>query len=92
MRFVAHRGASHLLPESTMAALQGALSRGLSFECDLQKLRSGEVVVLHDDTLERTAAPWRDAAMGLDEPSYRALVTAPAATLAWDQVRPIQTI
>ena len=65
-----------------MAAFRGALSRGFSFECDIQKLRSGEVVILHDDTLERTAAPWSSAPTGLDETSYRALVSAPGCTTA----------
>lgn len=71
-----------------MAAFQRALGLGLSFEVDLQVLKSGEVVLLHDDTMERTAAPWSDAS-GLDESRYRALVTTPAANLNWDDVRGI---
>jgi len=58
MKFVGHRGASHVRPEQTMAAVMDALDQGLSFECDLQVLRTSEVVLLHDYTLERTAAKW----------------------------------
>ena len=56
MKFVGHRGASAVKPESTMSAFMRAVALGLSFECDLQVIRTGEVVVLHDSTLERTAA------------------------------------
>ena len=60
MRFIGHRGASHLHPENTLRAVGTALDAGLGFEIDLQTLASGEIVLLHDDTLERTAIPsWR---------------------------------
>jgi glycerophosphoryl diester phosphodiesterase len=55
MRFLGHRGASHTLPENTIHSLRGALHAGLGFEVDLQLLVDGTVIVLHDDTLERTA-------------------------------------
>ena len=88
MRFVGHRGASHVLPEQTMAAVVDALDQGLSFECDLQVLRTSEVVLLHDDTLERTAAKWSiDDATGLGEAQYAQLVTAHASTLSYDELR-----
>ena len=35
MRFVGHRGASHIAPENTMAAFRAATARGAGFECDL---------------------------------------------------------
>ena len=88
MKFVGHRGASHVRPEQTMAAVMDALDQGLSFECDLQVLRTSEVVLLHDDTLERTAAKWSTDtnATGLDETEYAQLVTAPASTLSYDEL------
>ena len=49
MRFVGHRGASHIAPESTMAAFRAATARGAGFECDLQSMRDGTLLVLHDD-------------------------------------------
>ena len=55
MRFVGHRGASHIAPENTMAAFRAATARGAGFECDLQTMRDGTLLVLHDDTLLRTA-------------------------------------
>jgi len=55
MRFIGHRGASHTLPENTVRSVRGALQAGLGFEVDLQLLVDGTVIVLHDDTLERTA-------------------------------------
>lgn len=56
LRFVGHRGASHTLPENTMAAFAQALKLVGAFELDLSVLADGvTVVVLHDDTLRRTA-------------------------------------
>ena len=65
-----------------------ALDQGLSFECDLQVLRTSEVILLHDDTLERTAAKWsaETNATGLDEAQYAQLVRAPASTLSYDEL------
>jgi glycerophosphoryl diester phosphodiesterase len=57
----AHRGASAEAPENTLAAFALALDQGTDgIELDAQRCASGEVVVLHDDSLERTtgfAAP-----------------------------------
>lgn len=50
-----HRGAPRLAPENTLASLSRALELGLDgIEYDLQAAASGEPVVLHDETLERT--------------------------------------
>ncbi|HYL79422.1 MAG TPA: glycerophosphodiester phosphodiesterase [Candidatus Acidoferrum sp.] len=58
MRFPAvqgHRGASALAPENTLAAFRKAIELGADgMEMDLQLTRDGAVVVIHDDTLERT--------------------------------------
>ncbi len=51
---VAHRGGSLLAPENTMLAFERACRLGVdAVECDLQITADGEVVVFHDDTLER---------------------------------------
>ena len=55
MRFVGHRAPSHIAPENTMAAFRAATARGAGFECDLQSMRDGTLLVLHDDTVLRTA-------------------------------------
>lgn len=51
----AHRGASNIAPENTIAALQKALEAGAQMiEIDVQITKDHELVVFHDDTLERT--------------------------------------
>ncbi|MDQ6774542.1 MAG: glycerophosphodiester phosphodiesterase [Candidatus Dormibacteraeota bacterium] len=51
----AHRGNSAELPENTMAAFESALELGVDLiECDVHLTSDGEMVVLHDHTLERT--------------------------------------
>ncbi len=50
-----HRGASALAPENTLAAFQKAIELGADgMEMDLQMTWDGAVVVIHDDTLDRT--------------------------------------
>jgi glycerophosphoryl diester phosphodiesterase len=52
---IAHRGGSRLRPENTLAAFDHALSLGVDgLECDVHLSQDGEVVVIHDDTLDRT--------------------------------------
>lgn len=51
---IAHRGASGVAPENTMAAFVQAFTLGADMiELDVHLSRDGEVVVIHDDTLER---------------------------------------
>lgn len=55
-RPVAHRGLHNAragILENTLPAAEVALTRGFSIEVDLQLAADGEVVVFHDDTLER---------------------------------------
>jgi glycerophosphoryl diester phosphodiesterase len=53
---IAHRGASGHAPESTMAAFEMAHEWGVDYlELDAQLSSDGEVVVFHDDTLDRTS-------------------------------------
>jgi glycerophosphoryl diester phosphodiesterase len=52
---IAHRGASGHAPEHTFAAYDRAVAMGADYlEQDLQVTADGELVVLHDDTLDRT--------------------------------------
>jgi glycerophosphoryl diester phosphodiesterase len=52
---IAHRGASGTRPENTLAAFRRAVELGADgVELDVQLTRDGEVVVIHDRTLERT--------------------------------------
>jgi len=66
---IAHRGARSLAPENTLSAARKALDVGADmWELDVAVTRDGGLVVMHDDTLERTCnareafphrEPWR---------------------------------
>lgn len=50
-----HRGAAGLAPENTLAAFRKAIELGVdALEMDLHVTRDGELVVIHDETLDRT--------------------------------------
>ena len=52
---IAHRGASAYAPEHTLAAYRLGLDMGADFiEPDLQITGDGQLIALHDETLERT--------------------------------------
>lgn len=53
---IAHRGGSALSPENTLVAFERALAwwQADVLELDVRPARDGEVVVIHDDTLDRT--------------------------------------
>jgi glycerophosphoryl diester phosphodiesterase len=54
---IAHRGASGSAPEHTRAAFERALALGVDMiELDVQLSRDGELVVMHDLTLDRTTS------------------------------------
>lgn len=53
--FFAHRGGSLLAPENTLVAFERGLSYGAdALELDIQMTRDGELVVMHDPTVDRT--------------------------------------
>jgi len=52
---VAHRGLAEGLPENTLAAFRQSIANGVSIiELDLRVTRDGQLVVLHDLTVDRT--------------------------------------
>ncbi|HVA77745.1 MAG TPA: glycerophosphodiester phosphodiesterase family protein [Candidatus Binataceae bacterium] len=52
---IGHRGASKAFPENTLAAFRAACDAGADMcELDVQLSRDGAVVVIHDDTVDRT--------------------------------------
>lgn len=52
---IGHRGASGLLPENTVSAFQKAIDLGADMvELDVHVCRSGELIVIHDETVDRT--------------------------------------
>jgi glycerophosphoryl diester phosphodiesterase len=52
---IAHRGASGNFPENTVCAFRAAIDAGAEMcELDVQLSRDGAIVVIHDETVERT--------------------------------------
>lgn len=55
MEIWAHRGVSAIFPENTMLAFEEAWKCGAdAIELDVQRTRDGELIVIHDETLNRT--------------------------------------
>lgn len=55
---VGHRGAASHAPENTLASFRRALADGADLlECDVHLSLDGHVVVMHDETIDRTADP-----------------------------------
>jgi glycerophosphoryl diester phosphodiesterase len=55
-QILAHRGASAYLPENTMEAFSLAIEQGADgFELDVHLTKDGEIVVAHDERLERVS-------------------------------------
>lgn len=53
--FAAHRGGSLLWPENSLLAFRNAVALGVDYlELDVHRSLDGQVVVIHDPTLERT--------------------------------------
>jgi glycerophosphoryl diester phosphodiesterase len=52
---VGHRGAAKLRPENTLVGFQYAIDLGCDYvECDVQLTRDNHLVVIHDDSVDRT--------------------------------------
>ena len=52
--FIAHRGFhSDFIPENSLSAFSKAVENGYGIELDIHITRDGEIVVFHDDSLER---------------------------------------
>ena len=79
---VAHRGASGLAPENTVAAFQAAVDLQADLiEIDLHLTSDGELVILHDPSLDRTArGPAEDCTGGIDTRTLAQVVTCDAGT------------
>jgi glycerophosphoryl diester phosphodiesterase len=54
---VGHRGAPMQEPENTLASFRRAIDMGVDWiEFDLREIRDGVLVVIHDDTVDRTTS------------------------------------
>ncbi|MFI8685891.1 glycerophosphodiester phosphodiesterase [Rossellomorea sp. NPDC077527] len=55
MKLFAHRGVSGEAPENTLAAFKAAAESGAhGIELDVQLSKDGQIVVIHDETIDRT--------------------------------------
>ena len=55
---IPHRGGSNIVPENTLHGFQMVLDEGFShYETDLRMTKDGEIVLHHDETLDRTTKP-----------------------------------
>lgn len=54
MFVVGHRGLMQAAPENTLAGFQACLVLRVGFEFDVQRTKSGELVCVHDATVDRT--------------------------------------
>ena len=54
VEIIAHRGASHLAPENTMASVMLGWDKGVDVEVDVYLSGDNRIVVIHDSTTERT--------------------------------------
>ena len=54
VQWIAHRGSSHLAPENTLAAFRLGWEETTMCELDIHADRDGRLVVIHDDSTERT--------------------------------------
>ncbi len=52
----AHRGLDEFAPENTAPAFISAFELGMAVEVDLRRTSDGEIVIIHDDTLDRTTS------------------------------------
>src|SRR5215213_6739548 len=68
---IGHRGAAALCPENTLPSFQTARDQGADMvELDVQQSTDGELIVFHDETLERLC----------NEPAALAVLTASELT------------
>jgi glycerophosphoryl diester phosphodiesterase len=51
---VAHRGLLRHAPENTLANFRACLELRIGFEVDVQRTKDGQLVCIHDDTVDRT--------------------------------------
>lgn len=54
IEMIAHRGFNNEYPENTIYAAQQAIKLGANPECDVQFTSDGVMVVIHDNTVDRT--------------------------------------
>ena len=68
MRTIGHRGCAAQFPENTVRAVRGSAPHVDAVEIDVRRCGTGELVVFHDETVDRlTAASGRVEELSFDE-------------------------
>jgi glycerophosphoryl diester phosphodiesterase len=89
---VAHRGGSQLAPENTLAAFRNALTLPVdAIELDVQMSRDGQLIVFHDNTVERLT-DGEGNILDLDFATLRALNAAAHFSGGWPEPEQIPTL
>ncbi|WP_163833930.1 glycerophosphodiester phosphodiesterase [Spartinivicinus ruber] len=88
MKLIGHRGARDEAPENTIAGFKHGISLGiLDFELDLRLSKDGQLVVIHDATVDRTTnSSGKVAKLTAKELSQ---LNAQFAHPLWDQACPV---
>ncbi len=74
VQMVAHRGYSGAFPENTLSAFAGAYACGAkTVEFDVRKTKDGELVIFHDDTMEKISGIIGDES-GIEDYTYSELL------------------
>ncbi|ELZ00366.1 glycerophosphodiester phosphodiesterase [Natrialba asiatica] len=81
MRLIAHRGFASTAPENTVAAVKSAAQHADAVEVDVRRCQSGELVVIHDATIDRVT----DAVTDTD--TAPATSDAPVATSSLTELK-----
>lgn len=88
MALVGHRGASATKPENTLTAIRQALDDGANgVEFDLQQMKDNSLIVLHDETLKRTAS--QPLSKVSSPAAYEQLLNTSVSKLVWEDVREV---
>lgn len=65
VKVLAHRGYRAKYPENTLLAFNKGFEYGADgLECDVQKTKDGKYVIIHDDTVDRTAKDKKKGVVG----------------------------
>ncbi|GCE11820.1 glycerophosphodiester phosphodiesterase [Tengunoibacter tsumagoiensis] len=89
---VAHRGGAQLAPENTLAAFRNALTLPVdAIELDVQLSRDGQLVVFHDNTLDRLTNGTGNI-LDVDFADLRSLNAAASFPGGWPQPEQIPTL
>lgn len=77
----AHRGVSSLAPENTLASFQKAVDLHIpGAELDVHLTKTGELVVIHDESIKRTGRIYKDGKI-LEAPDLK------VEELSWDELQ-----